>query len=86
MKPPPERHLFAEMCETDLLMFEAQQAILLLKAAATRVEVALRVCDHKVVQAELDHAVAAIDLAEGLLGNAQGCQAKRIQEEDPDDW
>ncbi len=77
---------FADMSDTDPLMFEAAQAILLLKAAMKRTEAALAACDHPIVRAELDHAVAAIDLAEGRLGNAQGCQAKRIDEEDPEEW
>jgi hypothetical protein len=77
---------FAEMTDADPLMFAAQQALLLLKGAMKNAEEALAACDHVVVRIELDHAIAAIDLAEVRLGNAMGCQAKRIHEEDPEDW
>jgi hypothetical protein len=77
---------FAELRDSDPLMFEAEQALLLLKAAMKHTEAALAKCDHDIVRHELDQAVAAIDLAQGALGNAQGCQVKRIHEEDPEDW
>lgn len=77
---------FKEMRDSDPLLFEAEQAILMLKAAMKYTEAALARCDHAVVRDEIEHAVAAIDLAQGRLGNAQGCQVKRIHEEDPEDW
>lgn len=77
---------FAELRDSDPLMFECEQARLLLKGAIVHLGNAMKLCDHKVIRTELDHAEAAIDLAEGRLGNAQGCQAKRIAEEDPEEW
>lgn len=77
---------FAELRDSDPLMFEAEQALLLLAGVMLHAERALASCDHPIVREELDHAIAAIDLAQGRLGNAQGCQVKRIAEEDPEDW
>lgn len=77
---------FADLTDTDPVMFEAEQALLLLLGAMLHTERALKACDHPIVRQELDYAVAAIDLAQGRLGNAQGCQVKRVDEEDPEDW
>jgi hypothetical protein len=77
---------FGDLRDADPLMFEAEQAHLLLKAAMIHCREALAKCDHKVIRIELEKAEATIDLAEGRLTNAQGCQVKRLHEEDPDDW
>ncbi len=55
----------------DQLIWNCVQAELHLNAAMRYVTRAITLCDHVVVRVELD---------------AQGCQAKRIQEEDPDEW
>lgn len=86
MPQPDPAATFAGMRDTDPLMFEAEQSRLMLSAALKHCRDAMKVCDHQIVRAELDAAEAAIDLAHGCMGNALGCQAKRIQEEDPDEW
>lgn len=84
--PADPGETFAELRDSDPVMFAAEQAGLMLKAATKHVNEAIATCDHPVVREELESALAQIDAAEGRLGNAQGCQVKRIHEEDPDDW
>ena len=69
---------FAEARDNDTVMFEAEQARLLLKAAEQRVRHALAARPSEDVVRELELAEAQIGGAHGALGNAQGVQLELL--------